>query len=85
MWSRSWRTLAAVRLLLGRTLGQGEVAWWELRNLGKGRGKGWRRETSVAVAAEELEKQLGYSSSRSGRTQVTLKMVDGELSREAEL
>lgn len=65
------QTLAAV----GKTLGSGEaaalenpwagddVAWWELRNLGRGKGKGWRRETSVAV---ELEKQLGYSSSRSG-------------------
>lgn len=37
------------------------------------------------MAAEELEKQLGYSSSRSGETPVTLKMVDGELSREVEI
>lgn len=39
---------------LGEPSGRGDVAWWELRKLGEGGGRG---ETSGAVAAEELEKQ----------------------------
>lgn len=36
-----------------------DAEWWALRDLGKSRGKGWRRETSVAVAAGEQEQQPG--------------------------